>query len=339
MSLIFPKCRTVQYVWAVLFLLSLSISSQAQKVLYRDQFTVAKDSSGDFTTIQEAVNAVRDLSQQTVVIHIKNGVYQEKIVIPQQKSNITLEGENRDSTIIENGDYSGKPIDNGKDAMGLNKFTTYTSYTVLVHGKDFTARNLTIKNTAGPVGQAVALNIDADRAQVINCNLLGNQDTLYAAEGRQYYANCTITGTTDFIFGKATALFKECTIVSKINSYVTAAATDSATKFGFVFFKCRLIAEAQATKVFLGRPWRPYAKTVYIQCYLGEHIRPEGWDNWRDAANEKTAFYAEQDSYGPGANPQQRVSWSHQLSKKEAQNYTVKNIFGNDPIWIPSSEK
>ncbi|WP_447642984.1 MULTISPECIES: pectinesterase family protein [Chitinophagaceae] len=307
----------------------------AQKTNYSNKFVVAEDGSGDFRTIQEAINAVRDLSQQRVVIHIKSGVYKEKLVIPEQKTNITLDGEDKEHTIIVNDDFSGKPY-SGKDERGLDKYTTYTSYTVLVLGNDFIAQNLTIENSAGRVGQAVALNIAADRAQIINCNLKGDQDTLYAAKGRQYYKSCHIEGTTDFIFGKAVAIFEGCTIMSKQNSYITAAATDSVNKFGFVFFHCKLEAKANVDKVFLGRPWRPYAKTVFIDCEMGGHIRPEGWDNWRDTANEKTAYYGEYRNIGPGALSDKRVTWSHQLSNTERKRYTITNIFQTSFVWNPS---
>jgi len=305
----------------------------AQPTTYPSSFTVAQDGSGDFRTIQEAVNAVRDLSQQRVTIHIRKGVYREKLVIPSWKTMIALVGDSRDSTIIEYGDYSGKANPGGKDAFGKDKFTTYTSYTVLVQGNDFSAENLTIGNVAGRVGQAVALHVEGDRCVLSNCKLLGNQDTLYAGtEGsRQYYKNCFIEGTTDFIFGEATAVFDHCVIRSLINSYITAAATTPRQGFGFVFLDCRLIADTAAEKVFLGRPWRPYARTVYIRTEMGAQIVPAGWDNWRNPENEKTAFYAEYKSTGPGAGKSGRVGWSRQLSDSEARHYKVENILGN---WI-----
>jgi pectinesterase len=224
------------FAWFVLIL----VRAEAQPQTYPSSFTVAQDGTGNFKTIQEAVNAVRDLSQQRVVIHIRNGVYHEKLVIPSWKTMIMLEGESEDSTIISYDDYSGKPVPGGKDAFGKEKMTTYTSYTVLVQGNDFSAENLTIRNTAGRVGQAVALHVEGDRCVVRNCKLLGNQDTLYAGtEGsRQYYKNCFIEGTTDFIFGEATVVFDSCVIRSLINSYVAAAATTSRQEYGFVFLNC-----------------------------------------------------------------------------------------------------
>ena len=305
----------------------------AQPQTYPSSFTVAQDGTGNFRTIQEAINAVRDLSQQRVVIHIRNGVYYEKLVIPSWKTMITLVGESRDSTIISYDDYSGKPVPGGRDVFGKEKMTTYTSYTVLVQGNDFSAENLTIRNTAGRVGQAVALHAEGDRCFVRNCKLLGNQDTLYAGtEGsRQYYKDCYIEGTTDFIFGEATVVFDSCIIKSLINSYIAAAATTPRQEFGFVFLDCRLIADTAARKVFLGRPWRPYARTVYIRTEMGAQIAPVGWDNWRNPENEKTVYYAEYESTGPGAASGQRVAWSRQLTAREARRYTVEGVLGE---WV-----
>ncbi|WP_442794172.1 pectinesterase family protein [Pelobium manganitolerans] len=294
-------------------------------------FTVAKDGSGDFKTIQEAVNKVRDHSQQTVTIHIKNGVYHEKLVIPSWKKNIALIGESKEKTIITNDDYSGKDFPT-KDFTGNPKYSTYTSYTVLIQATDCSAENLTIANTAGRVGQAVALMIEADRVSIKNCNILGNQDTLYTAkDGRNYFKNCFIEGTTDFIFGEATAVFEDCTIKSLSNSYITAASTTPNQKFGYVFLNCKLIAAEGVDKVYLGRPWRPYAKTVFINCQLGKHIVPQGWDPWKGDAmfpdKEKTVFYAEYSNSGEGAVTNERVAWAHQLKKSEAKSYTLQNIF------------
>lgn len=313
---------------------------QAQPQVFPTSFTVSKDGSADFRTIQEAVNAVRDLSQQQVKIFIKDGIYAEKLVIPSWKTKISLIGESKEKTIITGDDYSGKPFPGGKDPYGKDKYSTYTSYTVLVEGDDFSAKNLTIRNTAGRVGQAVALHIEGDRAIVKNCRILGNQDTLFASteNSRQYYANCYIEGTTDFIFGEATAVFQNCTIKSLSNSYITAAATTPRQKFGFVFFDCKLIAAPEAQKVYLGRPWRPHSKTVFIRTKMGEHIRPEGWDNWRNPENEKTVLYAEFESKGKGANPGSRVKWSKQLSAKEAKKYTLERIFAKQDEWKPSDK-
>ena len=326
---------------ALICLLSCFSRAYSQQVVLPATLTVAQDGSGDYKTIQEAVNSVRDLSQRRVTIHIKKGLYHEKVVVPSWKTSISLVGESKDSTIISWNDFSGKPVPGGKDSYGKDKFTTYTSYTLLVEGNDFIAENLTIENTAGRVGQAVALHVEGDRVIIKNCRMIGNQDTLYAAKesSRQYYQDCYIEGTTDFIFGEATAVFKNCVIKSLVNSYVTAASTTQRQPFGYVFIVCRLIADTGAKKVFLGRPWRPYAKTVYINCELGSHIVPEGWNPWTGDVmfpdKEKTTFYAEYGSKGPGANPASRVKWSRQLTGKEARQYTLPRILGGQDHWDP----
>ena len=304
---------------------------------YPKTLTVSQDGTGDYTTIQGAVNAVRDLSQEQVTIYIKSGTYREKLIIPSWKKKISLIGENNLTTIITNNDFSGKDYPGGKDWFGRSKYSTYTSYTVLVHGDDFKAENVTIENSAGRVGQAVALHIEADRVSIKNCRLLGNQDTVYATKetSRQYYKDCYIEGTTDFIFGEATAVFQNCTIKNLTNSYITAASTTPEQKFGYVFFDCKLIADTAATKCYLGRPWRPHAKVAFINTEMGGHIVPEGWNNWNNPENEKTVIYAEYKSKGPGAVTVGRVAWAKKLTDREAKQYTVQNIFGN---WNPVKE-
>lgn len=308
----------------------------AHTVLAEDRkyIVVAQDSSGDFTTIQEAVNAVRDFSYFPVKIFIKKGVYHEKLIVPSWKTGITLQGESRDSTIITNADYTGKPVP-GTPVAGKDKFVTFTSHTVLIEGDNVTVENLTIENTAGNVGQAVALHVEGDCCIIRNCTLLGNQDTLYAgkAGSRQYYQNCYIEGTVDFIFGAATSIFRNCTIHSKKNAYITAASTTKDQQYGFVFINCKLTADSSLTKVYLGRPWRPYAATIFMNCNLGAHILPAGWHNWDKTTNELTARYAEYKNTGRGAVTAKRVAWSHQLTDKDAKVITVTKVFKG---WDPS---
>jgi len=327
---------------SAIFCLIITITANIVRAqVFQPDITVAQDGSGKFKTIQEAVNSVRDLGPAQVTIHIKAGVYHEKLVIPSWKCKITLLGDDPSNTVITNNDYSGKMNPGGKDAFGKEKFTTYTSYTVLIQGNDVVLQNLTIQNSSGRVGQAVALHVEGDRCVVKNCRLLGNQDTLYAAteKSREFFDNCYIEGTTDFIFGEATAVFQNCTIKSLLNSYITAAATTPRQKFGFVLINCKLIADTSVHKECLGRPWRPYAKTVYIKCDLGAHITPQGWNPWKGDAmfpdKDKTAYYAEYDNRGPGAVTKDRVEWSHQLTAAEAKQYTVKNILGGDDHWNP----
>jgi pectinesterase len=267
------------------------------------------------------------------LIFIKSGMYNEKVVIPSSKHKITLEGENKDNTIITNNDFSGKP-----DSFN-EKMTTFNSYTVLVMGDDIKISNLTIQNSSCNEGQAVSLHVEGDRFMIRNSKILGCQDTVYAAtnHSRQYFKNCYIEGTTDFIFGQATAVFSNCTIKSLADSYITAAATESDRPYGFVFLNCKLIAKEGITKVFLGRPWRPYAKTIFINTEMGKHILPEGWNPWKGDKmfpnKEKTAYYAEYGSQGEGGNVSKRVSWSYQLTKKELENYTIGKIFDK---WNPN---
>ena len=316
--------------------------SKAQAPAFPSEITVALDGSGNYTSIQQAINSVRDLGPKQVIIHIKKGIYHEKVIVPKWKIKISLVGEDKENTIITNNDYSGKATPGGKDLYGRDKFTTYTTYTVLVQGSDFTAENLTIENTAGRVGQAVALDVEADRCTIKNCKILGNQDTLYAAgeNCREYFKDCYIEGTTDFIFGDATAVFQNCTIKSLMNSYVTAASTQVGQQFGYVLIGCKLIpADTSINRVFLGRPWRSFAHTVYIKCDLGSHIVPEGWNPWKGDSmfpdKDKTAYYAEYKNFGPGANTVQRVAWAHQLTDAEASEYTLANIFAGKPYWNP----
>lgn len=298
--------------------------------------TVAKDGSGNFTTVQNAINSIRDLGPAEALIKIKSGIYNEKIVIPSSKHLITIEGEDKENTIITNDDFSGKlnPLTN-------EKLNTFNSYTFLVVGDNIKVSNLTIKNSSCNQGQAVALHVEGDRFVMKNSKILGCQDTLYSAtdHSRQYYENCYIEGTTDFIFGQATAVFKNCEIKSLANSYITAAATSKNNQFGFVFIDCHLTAKEDITKVYLGRPWRPFAKTVFINTTMESHILPEGWNPWKGdkmfPEKEKTAFYAEFGSKGNGSNPDKRVEWSHQLSGKELKNYSIENIFKKSDNWIP----
>ncbi|RNI28281.1 pectin esterase [Rufibacter immobilis] len=296
-------------------------------------FVVAKDGSGQFRTVQEAINAVPDFRKNQTSIYIKNGVYKEKITLPPTKTNVRLVGQDVKKTILTYDDYAAKKNRFGEE-MGTTGSTSF-----FVYGDDFTAENLTFENSAGPVGQAVAVRVDGDKVIFRNCRFLGFQDTLYphGEKSRQYYQNCYIEGTTDFIFGWSTAVFENCEIFCKKGgNYITAASTLEGAPYGFVFLNCRLTGDAPQNSFYLGRPWRPFAKTVFINTYLGKHIRPEGWHNWSKPEAEKTTFYAEYNSTGPGAASKNRVPWSKQLTTQEAQQYTLKNIFQD---WDPKAEK
>jgi pectinesterase len=313
---------TRRYLTTIAFLLATvcCFAQTSNPQQYKYVFTVAKDGSGEFKYIQDAIDAMRVYPLARITLYIKNGVYNEKIELPATNTDVTFIGESVDKTIITFNDYSGR-----------GKLTTFTSYTAKISGNRFVAENITFANSAGPVGQAVALYVDADKAVFKNCKFLGNQDTIFAAgEGaRQYFVDCYIEGTTDFIFGPATAVFQSCTIKAKTASFITAASTTPGKKFGYVFFDCKIIADSSVTKVHLGRPWRAAAKTAFIRCDLPKQIAPEGWNNWGNAQNETTTFYAEYKNTGEGASPKARASWSKQLTDKEAKEYTVENILSN----------
>ena len=220
------------------------------------------------------------------------------------------------------------------DHANINKMGTFRTYTLKVEGNDITLKNLTIENNSARLGQAVALHTEGDRIKVINCRLIGHQDTIYTgvANTRIYFKGCYICGTTDFIFGPSTAWFEDCTIESLINSYITAASTPADVAYGYVFNNCRLIAAEGVDKVYLGRPWRDFGYTLFMNCDLGRHIRPEGWHHW-EKQREQTARYLEYNNRGEGAQPQQRVVWSRQLTKKEAAAITPEVVFAQESRW------
>ncbi|PWG82306.1 pectinesterase family protein [Pararcticibacter amylolyticus] len=286
-------------------------------------FTVAQDGSGDFKTVQEAINAVPDFRKVQTVIFIKNGVYKEKLLLAPSKRMVRLIGESPDKTILTYDDYASKKNRFGEE-MG-----TSGSASFYIYGDDFSAENITFANSSGPVGQAVAVWSAGDRMKFKNCRFLGFQDTLYTYGygSRQYFFNCYIEGTVDFIFGSSTAVFKDCDIFCKKQGYVTAASTPDSVKYGYVFMNCRIRGDGSVNSFYLGRPWRPFSKVVFMNCDLGKHIRPEGWHNWDKVSNEKTSFYAEYNNRGEGFRPKQRVAWSHQLTKEEAGEYTLEKVF------------
>lgn len=291
-------------------------------------FVVAGDGSGDFLTVQDAIDAVPDFRKNIrTTILVRRGVYKEKIVVPEGKINVSLIGE--EGAVLTYGDYAGKANRFGEETGTSGSASCY------IYAPDFYAENLTFENSAGPVGQAVACFVSADRAYFRKCRFLGFQDTLYTyGKGcRQYYEECYIEGSVDFIFGWSTAVFDRCTIHSKTNGYVTAPATDQGRKYGYVFYDCRLSADAGVDKVYLSRPWRPYAQAVFVRCDLGGHIAPEGWHNWGKKDAEKTVFYAEYRSTGEGANPRSRATFSHQL--KNLDGYAIAEVLGGDDGWDP----
>lgn len=294
-------------------------------------FIVAQDGSGDFKTVQEAINAVPDFRKgKETRIFIRNGVYKEKLIVPECKLNVTLIGESAESTILTYDDYASKP-----NRFGENKGTSGSS-SIYIYGPDFHAFDITFANSSGPVGQAVAAFVSGTRAVFIRCRFLGHQDTLYTygKVSKQYYKDCYIEGTVDFIFGSSTAFFDKCQIHSVGRGYLTAASTPEGIAHGYVLHKCRLTAAPGIERVMLGRPWRPYAKTVFVECVMGSHIDSKGWFNW-GVEKEKTAFYAEAGSITPEGQPvdvSQRVPWSHQVG---AADYTIDKVLADEskPDW------
>lgn len=302
---------------------------ELQQYVRHYDLVVAKDGSGDFFTVQEAINAVPDYRKNArTTILIKEGSYKEKVIIPASKNAVSLIGQGEVKITYD--DYASKP-----NIFGENKGTSGSS-SCYIYAPDFFAENITFENTSGPVGQAVACFVSADRAYFKKCRFLGFQDTLYTyGKGcRQYYDECYIEGTVDFIFGWSTAVFNRCHIHSIGNGYITAPSTDKGQKYGYVFYNCEITANSDVDKVYLSRPWRPYAQAVFIQCNMGKHILPEGWDNWRNKNNEKTVFYAEYKSKGEGANPGKRVAYSKQL--KNTDGYSIEEVLSGNDGWNPS---
>ena len=305
----------------VLFLLS----SAAFATDY--DFIVATDGTGDFRTVQEAINAVPHFRKNETRIFIKNGIYKEKLVLAGSKTNVVFIGEDRDQTILTYDDFAQK-----KNRFGEEVGTT-GSTSFFVFGDGFRAENITFENSSGPVGQAVAVRIDGEMVAFINCRFSGFQDTLYphGEKSRQYYRDCIIEGTVDFIFGWSTAVFDRCTILCKDHGFVTAPSTNEGTAFGFVFLDCKITGDATEASFYLGRPWRPFGKSAFLRCELGGMIKPEGWHNWGKPDAEKTTVFAEYKNTGAGASIEKRVNWSHHLSDAEALAYTPENILGE---WV-----
>ncbi len=308
------------------------ISSVFISVLANSQIktiTVSQSGKADFITVQAAFDAVPQNNQAPINIFIKNGIYKEKLHLDDSKNLVSIIGEDAQKTILTYDDHTGKLSSKG------DTINTRTSYSFLLKANDFTAKNITFQNDAGfNAGQAVAAEIDGDKASFYNCRFLGFQDVLFTNSdvSRQFYKDCYIEGTTDFIFGSATVWFQNCHIYSKKNSHITAASTPANHTYGYVFKDCILTADTSLHGVSLGRPWRPFASVTYINCNIGSHVLPEGWRNWNNTENYKTVRYAEYKNVGVGADISKRVAWAKQLTDEEVKAYTIENIFVN---WKP----
>ena len=308
--------------------------------------TVAKDNSGDFDSIQKAVDSVSDNNNET--IFIKKGIYKERIEI--RKNNITLIGEDTDETIITEGFYARMIMPDG------SKRGTFRSYTFLVYANNFSASNITFENSAGfgdNVGQAIAVYAEGDNITFNHCKILGHQDTLFTGplplkekqpggftgptiDGErklvhQLYEDCFICGEIDFIFGSATAYFKNCTLFAlnrnePINSYYTAPSTYEGQAFGYVFDNCTFTGNCPPKSVALSRPWRIHAKVVLLNCEYSDQIIDEGFTDWNKPESHETVYYAEYNGHGDGYKPEKRAAYVHQLDEAQAAFYNIKNV-------------
>lgn len=308
--------------------------------------TVAKDNSGDFDSIQKAVDSVSDNNNET--IFIKKGKYKERIEI--RKNNITLIGEDTDETIITEGFYARMIMPDG------SKRGTFRSYTFLVYANNFSASNITFENSAGfgdNVGQAIAVYAEGDNITFKHCKILGHQDTLFTGplphkekqpggftgptiDGErklvhQLYEDCFICGEIDFIFGSATAYFKNCTLFAlnrnePINSYYTAPSTYEGQAFGYVFDNCTFTGNCPPKSVALSRPWRIHAKVVLLNCEYSDQIIDEGFTDWNKPESHETVYYAEYNGHGDGYKPEKRAAYVHQLDEAQAAFYNIENV-------------
>ena len=329
----------------ILALFSALTANAAGKYDNPDTLVVARDGTGEFRTIQEAIEVCRAFMDYHKVIYIKKGTYKEKLIIPQWLQNIELLGEDRDQTIITYDDHanirtSPRPYEGGDSYASPSGRSggvlgTFRSYTLKIEANDITLRNLTVENNSPRLGQAVALHTQGDRLVFVNCRFIGHQDTVYTGmpRTRLYFKQCYICGTTDFIFGPSTAWFEQCTIHCLSNSYITAASTPRDVPFGYVFNRCRVTVADGVSSEYLGRPWRDYAYTLFMNCELPAQIHPEGWHHW-EKQREQTARYLEYNNSGPGADRSKRASWSRQLTKKEAAQITPAAVFDLTSNWV-----
>lgn len=311
--------------------------------------TVAKDNSGDFNSIQQAVDSIPAGTPET--IYIKKGIYKERVEV--RKNNISFVGESTDDTIITESYYARMIMPDG------SKRGTFRSYTFFVYADNFTASNLTFENAAGfgdEFGQAIAVYAEGDNITFRDCKILGHQDTLFTGplpmkekqpggftgptiDGirrvvHQLYEDCYIAGEIDFIFGSATAYFKNCTLFAlnrnqEINAFYTAPSTYEGQAFGYVFESCTFTGNCPPKSVALSRPWRIHAKTVLLNCSYSDQIIDEGFTDWNKPESHETVYYAEYNGHGEGFKPEKRAAYVHQLNESEAALYTLENVMNS----------
>jgi len=316
---------------AILALNSGCQSAATVKSVKPINLVVAADGSGQFTNVQAAIMSVPSGSRTNpVVIHIKPGTYKELIYVQREKRFFSLVGENPATTVITYDLYDNLTNFDGKP-LG-----TFHTPSTTIDADDFRAENITFENSAGAVGQALAIRVDGDRALFRNCRFLGWQDTILLNRGRQYFENCYIAGHVDFIFGAATAWFEKCHIQCLGDGYITVASTPVDQPFGFVFSNCKITGDQPEARTYLGRPWRIYASTIFLNTEMSEVVRPEGWNDWKKPETHQTARYAEFNSAGSGGSPKQRVDWAKQLTKAEAAAITPGKVLGGADGWNPN---
>ncbi|MBD0372696.1 MAG: pectin esterase [Pyrinomonadaceae bacterium] len=317
-------------IFVLIVLAQLAFAERTALAGVQTELTVAADGSAKYKSVQEAIMAVpAGTRDNPVIIRIKPGVYKELIYVQREKRFFHLIGEDASRTVLTY-DLNANLI--GKDGKPIGTFRTPSTQ---IDADDFTAENITFENSAGPVGQALALRVDGDRVRFRNCRFLGWQDTILLNRGRQYFENCYIEGHVDFIFGGATAFFERCHIHCLRDGYITAASTPDNQPFGFVFSNCRITGASASVKSYLGRPWRAFSSVIFLNTEMSAVIRAEGWHNWNFPARERTVRYAEFGSTGAGANPRARVSWSRQLSQREAKSITAEKVLRGTDGWNP----
>ena len=297
-------------------LLGLSLAARAGEV-----YVVDCKGGGDFTTVQACFDELPSKPVAWRTVRIMPGTYREKVTLDVYKDKVAILGE--EGVRIVWNDYSGRVVDG-------YELTTYDSWTLSIQADEVYLAGVTVENDAGRVGQAVALETRGDRIWIDRCRLIGDQDTFFTKGyvSRVYVSDSHIEGTTDFIFGPSIVYFRNCSIRCKADSYITAASTTERNRYGYIFDSCRVTADEGVTQLYLGRPWKSTARTVWIRCDLPAAIRPEGWHNWRDPARERTSFYAEWGCTGPGADRSRRVPWSHELTPEQAAEHTdLKQVF------------
>lgn len=300
--------------------LAISSSKNAASSLVSYNITVAKDGSGNYSTVQAAFNAVPNNSSSRTNIYIKNGTYKEVLTLESTKKNVTIVGESLAGVKLTYNNYASKINPATGTAYG-----TGGSSSTFIKAEGFYAVNITFENSSGPVGQALAISVTGDKAVFNNCRFLGRQDTYYGGNARQYLKSCYLEGTTDFIFGASVAVFESCKLYSYGGSAITAASTESYMPFGLVFLKCN-ISGAAGAHTDLGRPWRPYAAVAYLNTSMSSVVNATAWNNWGNTANEATARFGEYRNNGDGATITSRPAWIDRLTDAQAQTYTVLNI-------------